>query len=190
MLRTRVRAGAAAGLVLSLLFAGVFTAVSLFELYIPALTPSYGRPTLVTLRVPYGPRLVSGAHWRHLVRARARDRPSRHRAGGGERRARRRLRVRVHTPSAQPRAPRQLLRHRLHRLHDADDLPASVRAEPGPPPASPGRPPGPGGGLGGARQGTPALHGAARVLDPHGGAARSGSRSPSIGGRRSSSSWG
>ena len=62
MLRTRVRAGAAAGLVLSLLFAGVFTAVSLFELYIPALTPSFGRPTLITLRVPYGPRLVRGAH--------------------------------------------------------------------------------------------------------------------------------
>ncbi len=60
MLRTRVRAGAAAGLVLSLLFAGVFTAVSLFELYIPALTPSFGQATLITLRVPYGPRIVRG----------------------------------------------------------------------------------------------------------------------------------
>jgi putative nucleotidyltransferase with HDIG domain len=58
MLRTRVRAGAAAGLVLSLLFAGLFTAVSLFELYIPQLAPSFGRPTLITLRVPYGPRIV------------------------------------------------------------------------------------------------------------------------------------
>lgn len=60
MLRTRVRAGATTGLVLSLLFAGVFTAVSLFELYIPALTPSFGQPTLITLRVPYGPRIVRG----------------------------------------------------------------------------------------------------------------------------------
>jgi putative nucleotidyltransferase with HDIG domain len=45
---------------LSLLFAGVFTAVSLFELYIPALTPSFGQATLITLRVPYGPRIVRG----------------------------------------------------------------------------------------------------------------------------------
>jgi putative nucleotidyltransferase with HDIG domain len=60
MLRTRVRAGAAAGLVLSLLFGGIFTVVSLFELYIPAFTPSFGRATLITLRVPYGPRIVRG----------------------------------------------------------------------------------------------------------------------------------
>lgn len=58
MLRTRVRAGAAAGLVLSLLFAGVFTAISLFESFIPALAPRMGAPTAVTLRVPYGPRIV------------------------------------------------------------------------------------------------------------------------------------
>jgi putative nucleotidyltransferase with HDIG domain len=60
MLRTRVRAGATAGLVLSLLFAGVFTAVSLFELYLPALTPGFGQATMITLRVPYGPRIVRG----------------------------------------------------------------------------------------------------------------------------------
>jgi len=39
MLRTRVRAGAAAGLILSLLFAALFTALSVFELYLPSLTP-------------------------------------------------------------------------------------------------------------------------------------------------------
>ena len=61
MLRTRVRAGAAAGLVLSVLFAGMFTAVSLFELYVPALTPHMGEATAITLRVPYGPRIVQEA---------------------------------------------------------------------------------------------------------------------------------
>ena len=62
MLRTRVRAGTAAGLVLSLLFAGIFTAASLFELYIPAFTPSFGRPAPITLRVPYGPRITRAGH--------------------------------------------------------------------------------------------------------------------------------
>ena len=52
MLRTRVRAGAAAGLVLSLLFAALFKAASLFELYLPALAPAFGRTTSITLRVP------------------------------------------------------------------------------------------------------------------------------------------
>jgi putative nucleotidyltransferase with HDIG domain len=60
MLRTRVRAGPAAGLVLSLVFALLFTAASLFELYIPAFTPSFGHPAPVTLRVPYGPRITRG----------------------------------------------------------------------------------------------------------------------------------
>jgi len=61
MLRTRVRAGAAAGLVLSLLFAGLFTAISLFDLFMPSLAPRMGAPTAVTLRIPYGPRIVHGA---------------------------------------------------------------------------------------------------------------------------------
>lgn len=61
MLRTRVRAGAAAGLILSLLFAVAFTAISLFDLFIPSLAPRMGAPTAVTLRVPYGPRIVQGA---------------------------------------------------------------------------------------------------------------------------------
>ncbi len=60
MLRTRVRAGTAAGLVLSLVFAALFTAVSLVDLYLPAFAPQMGEPTPVTLRVPYGPRIVQG----------------------------------------------------------------------------------------------------------------------------------
>jgi hypothetical protein len=61
MLRTRVRAGATAGLILSLIFAVIFTAVTVVELYVPALTPSLGKPAMVTLRVPYGPRIVTDA---------------------------------------------------------------------------------------------------------------------------------
>jgi cyclic-di-AMP phosphodiesterase PgpH len=52
-----------AGFVLSLVFAGIFTAVSLLELYLPQLTPSFGRPTLITLRVPYGPRIVRDSRY-------------------------------------------------------------------------------------------------------------------------------
>lgn len=58
MLRTRVRAGASAGLVLSLVFAALFVATSLGELYTPGLTPRFGEATPITLRVPYGPRIV------------------------------------------------------------------------------------------------------------------------------------
>jgi putative nucleotidyltransferase with HDIG domain len=65
MLRTRVRAGAAAGLILSVLFAGLFTAISLFELYIPSLAPHMGGVAAVTLRVPYGPRIVQDARGGH-----------------------------------------------------------------------------------------------------------------------------
>ncbi|MFT3774076.1 MAG: HDIG domain-containing protein [Minicystis sp.] len=45
---------------LSLLFAAVFTAISLFDSFIPALAPRMGAATAVTLRVPYGPRIVHG----------------------------------------------------------------------------------------------------------------------------------
>ena len=66
MLRTRVRAGAAAGFVMSVLFAGLFTAVSLCDLYISALEPRINTPrasTLTTLRVPFGARIVvDGQH--------------------------------------------------------------------------------------------------------------------------------
>ena len=65
MLRTRVRAGAAAGLVLSALFAAVMTSVALFDLFIPSLAPRMGGPTAVTLRVPYGPRIVHGIRRGH-----------------------------------------------------------------------------------------------------------------------------
>jgi cyclic-di-AMP phosphodiesterase PgpH len=65
MLRTRVRAGAAAGLVLSLLFAGLFTIVCLADLYVPSLTPMLGAPAPVTLRVPYGPRITQDARGGH-----------------------------------------------------------------------------------------------------------------------------
>src|SRR5262245_18520847 len=60
MLRTRVRAGAAAGVVLSLIFAALFTALSVADLYVAALAPRLGEPTPITLRVPYGPRIVQG----------------------------------------------------------------------------------------------------------------------------------
>ena len=66
MLRTRVRAGAAAGLVLSLLFAGLFTIVGLADLFVPSLTPMLGAPAPVTLRVPYGPRITQDARGGHL----------------------------------------------------------------------------------------------------------------------------
>ncbi len=65
MLRTRVRAGAAAGLVLSLLFAGLFTIVCLADLYVTSLTPMLGAPAPVTLRVPYGPRITQDARAGH-----------------------------------------------------------------------------------------------------------------------------
>jgi putative nucleotidyltransferase with HDIG domain len=46
---------------LSLLFAVIFTALSVCELYLPGLTPRLGLPTPVTIRVPYGPRIVQDA---------------------------------------------------------------------------------------------------------------------------------
>jgi hypothetical protein len=61
MLRTRVRAGASAGLVLSLLFAGLFTVVGSVELYVGAFAPRIGAATPITLRVPYGARIVRDA---------------------------------------------------------------------------------------------------------------------------------
>jgi putative nucleotidyltransferase with HDIG domain len=65
MLRTRVRAGPAAGLFISLVFAGLFVAVALVELWVPAFAPHLGEPTPVTLRVPYGPRIVRDAREGH-----------------------------------------------------------------------------------------------------------------------------
>src|SRR5262245_10238290 len=52
MLRTRVRAGTTAGLVLSLIFAGLFTVIGTFDLYVPSLAPRLGTTAKVTLRIP------------------------------------------------------------------------------------------------------------------------------------------
>ena len=72
MLRTRVRAGPIAGLVLSLFAAAVFTLIQASDQYVPGLRPEIGKPVPVTLRVPYGPRLVreveggrAELHYRH-----------------------------------------------------------------------------------------------------------------------------
>jgi putative nucleotidyltransferase with HDIG domain len=68
MLRTRVRAGAASGLVLSVLFAGLFTTVSLCDLFISALDPQINIPraaTRTTLRVPFGARIIVDARRGH-----------------------------------------------------------------------------------------------------------------------------
>lgn len=54
MLRTRVRAGATAGLVLSVIFAALFTAIGTFDLYVPSMAPRLGAAAPVTLRIPYG----------------------------------------------------------------------------------------------------------------------------------------
>jgi cyclic-di-AMP phosphodiesterase PgpH len=61
MLRTRVRAGAAAGLILSLLCAALFTALSIFDLYVPSFVPRLGAPAPITIRIPYGPRIIRDA---------------------------------------------------------------------------------------------------------------------------------
>lgn len=61
MLATRVRAGGTAGIVLSLIFAALFTMIGTFDLYVPSLAPRLGSETPVTLRIPYGPRIVRDA---------------------------------------------------------------------------------------------------------------------------------
>ncbi len=58
MLRTRVRAGPIAGLVMSLLFACLLTAVQAGDRYVSGWAPRFGAPAPVTLRVPYGPRVL------------------------------------------------------------------------------------------------------------------------------------
>ena len=62
MLRTRIRAGTVAGVVLSLVIAVALSAVQSFELFIDSWTPELGATTAVTLRVPYGPRIVRNLH--------------------------------------------------------------------------------------------------------------------------------
>jgi hypothetical protein len=58
MLRTRIRAGAVAGLVMSIVAGALFTAVCVGDLYVGWLAPRFGAPVPVTLRVPYGPRVI------------------------------------------------------------------------------------------------------------------------------------
>lgn len=60
MLETRVRAGAASGFLVSVLFAALFTVLGSVELFVSALAPRFGEPIPTTLRVPYGPRIVHG----------------------------------------------------------------------------------------------------------------------------------
>jgi putative nucleotidyltransferase with HDIG domain len=62
MLRTRIRAGAVAGVVLSLVFAMALSVLQSVELYVDDWAPRLGETTAVTLRVPYGPRIVQGQH--------------------------------------------------------------------------------------------------------------------------------
>jgi putative nucleotidyltransferase with HDIG domain len=58
MLRTRVRAKAAAGLALSLVFAVLITAVETADVFVPGWVEVGGQPAKITLRVPYGGWLV------------------------------------------------------------------------------------------------------------------------------------
>ncbi|MBK8253375.1 MAG: HDIG domain-containing protein [Polyangiaceae bacterium] len=58
MLRTRIRAGAVAGLVMSIIAGVLFTAVAVGDLYIGWLAPHLGAPAPVTILVPYGPRII------------------------------------------------------------------------------------------------------------------------------------
>ena len=58
MLRTRVRAGTGAILVLSLVFAILFSALGSFDLVVSSWAPRFSEPTSVALRVPFGSRIV------------------------------------------------------------------------------------------------------------------------------------
>ena len=58
MLRTRVRAGAVAGLVMSLVFAAALTLVQRSDTLVKEWTPKFGERAPVTLRVPYAPLIV------------------------------------------------------------------------------------------------------------------------------------
>jgi hypothetical protein len=51
-----------AGVVLSLVLAVALSAVQSFELFIDGWTPQLGETTALTLRVPYGPRIVRNQH--------------------------------------------------------------------------------------------------------------------------------
>jgi putative nucleotidyltransferase with HDIG domain len=59
MLRTRVRAGPVTGLVLSLIFGVLLTLIQAGDRFVTPWAPELDEPTSVTLRVPWGPRVVS-----------------------------------------------------------------------------------------------------------------------------------
>ena len=54
----RMRAGAVAGAALSVVFAGLLCVLQSFDLYVDSWMPRLGQTTEVTIRVPYGPRIV------------------------------------------------------------------------------------------------------------------------------------
>jgi cyclic-di-AMP phosphodiesterase PgpH len=54
MLRTRVRAGFAAGTLISLVAATLFTLIQVSDRWVSSLSPSFGAPSPISLRVPYG----------------------------------------------------------------------------------------------------------------------------------------
>lgn len=58
MLRTRIRASVTAGVVLSALFALLFTVVGVFDIFVPGWGPVLGHPAPVALRVPYSTRIT------------------------------------------------------------------------------------------------------------------------------------
>ena len=58
MLRTQLRAGPLSGLLLSLLTAAFLTFVQLSDALVETWAPHFGSATEVTLRVPYGPRVL------------------------------------------------------------------------------------------------------------------------------------
>lgn len=53
-MRTRVRAGLVAGTVISLLAATLFTLLQVSDLLVSSLTPEFGDPTPISIRVPHG----------------------------------------------------------------------------------------------------------------------------------------
>lgn len=61
-MQTRTRAGALAGLVLSLVFGLLLTALQTFDLFVPSWAPRMGQPAEIAIRVPYGPRIVEAHH--------------------------------------------------------------------------------------------------------------------------------
>jgi len=61
MLRTRVRAGALTGFVMSVVFAMLLTLVQIGDTMIPQLAPHFGSPAPITIRVPYASFIEKGS---------------------------------------------------------------------------------------------------------------------------------